>query len=293
MENQQKFKVPDGGYGWVVCASAFVSMVCNDGIAFTFSFFLEPIANEYQVSKPKVAMVCSLIFGAYCIVGPIASWSIEKYGTRLTQIAASLCVCFSMVVSVIMDDCILMILLLGILGGMGFGAVDVTTTISCSQYFDTKRAMAVCIATSGSGVGITLFPRLVVVLLSRLGWKTAMVVLGIGHMICCLTALSFKPLEVKTGDPEDSQPNNTQGRTSSGKDAQLQSLPFKKEKVTRLFFRGRYNQQKSGNATMFIQKPPEEQKLCPNHIIKGNLLPHIQSCLCFPTRLHDHPGVNT
>ena len=234
MENQQKFNVPDGGYGWVVCGSAFVSLVCNDGIAFTFSFFLDPIANEYQVSKSKVAIVCSLIFGAYCMVGPIASWSIEKFGTRLTQIAASLCVCFSMVVSVIMDDCFVMILLLGILGGMGFGTINVTTTISCSQYFDTKRAMAVGIATSGSGVGITLFPRLIVVLLSRLGWKEAMVVLGIGHLICCLTALSFKP--VKAGDAVDWQPNNTLEPTSSGKNTQLQSSPYKKEKVPWQYF---------------------------------------------------------
>ena len=164
--------------------------------------FLDSIANEYQVAKTRVAVVGSLILGVYYMVGPLTTWLVEKVGIRLTQIIASCCVCFGIIGSVLIDNCVALILLYGILGGMGFGSVNLLTSISCSYYFDTKRAFAVGIATSGGGCGMIVFPHLVTELITRLEWKTTLTVLAISHLVCSLMALLIKPLEVEINDPE-------------------------------------------------------------------------------------------
>ena len=59
----------DGGYGWVVCAASFVSMVISDGIMFSFGVFFIELLDYFQEGVGKTAMVGSLLVGVSLLGG--------------------------------------------------------------------------------------------------------------------------------------------------------------------------------------------------------------------------------
>ena len=60
---------PNGGWGWVVVASAFYINVVIDGIQLTFGVFIDDISENLHLDVPQVAFANSLMFGMHLIMG--------------------------------------------------------------------------------------------------------------------------------------------------------------------------------------------------------------------------------
>lgn len=60
---------PDGGWGWVIVASVFFCNLISDGIMLSYGTFLPTIADEFHVDKASVALIGSLMYGIYLIMG--------------------------------------------------------------------------------------------------------------------------------------------------------------------------------------------------------------------------------
>lgn len=60
---------PDGGWGWVIVAVSFLSNAIVDGIAYSFSPFLDTISAQFDAPKGKVAWIPSLLAGVYLSAG--------------------------------------------------------------------------------------------------------------------------------------------------------------------------------------------------------------------------------
>ncbi len=63
---------PDGGWGWVICAAAFVCMVILDGMMFSFGVFFLDLLDDFGESKGTTAWVGSTLMGTHLIVGKFA-----------------------------------------------------------------------------------------------------------------------------------------------------------------------------------------------------------------------------
>lgn len=60
---------PDGGWGWVIVAVSFLCNAIVDGIAYSFSPFLDTISVQFDAPKGKVAWIPSLLAGVYLSAG--------------------------------------------------------------------------------------------------------------------------------------------------------------------------------------------------------------------------------
>lgn len=60
---------PDGGWGWVIVATSFLCNAIVDGIAYSFSPFLDTISLQFDAPKGKVAWIPSLLAGVYLSAG--------------------------------------------------------------------------------------------------------------------------------------------------------------------------------------------------------------------------------
>lgn len=60
---------PDGGWGWVIVAMAFVCYFLIDGVMYTFGLFLNDVSQSFNVHPTEVALASSLMSGFYFVVG--------------------------------------------------------------------------------------------------------------------------------------------------------------------------------------------------------------------------------
>ena len=82
----QPAPAPDGGWGWVVCAGAFMCNVVMDGMLFSFGVFFIELLYCFGESKGRTALVGSMLMGTHLFLGesgPIrTSIFIQMYSYR-------------------------------------------------------------------------------------------------------------------------------------------------------------------------------------------------------------------
>ena len=62
---------PDGGWGWVICFSAFFAMVILDGMMFSFGVLFIELQQYFNSDKGETAMVGSALMGIHLLAGEI------------------------------------------------------------------------------------------------------------------------------------------------------------------------------------------------------------------------------
>ena len=60
---------PDGGWGWVIVIVSFLCNMVVDGIAYSFSPFLDVLVVSLNSTQGKVSWVSSLLAGVYLSAG--------------------------------------------------------------------------------------------------------------------------------------------------------------------------------------------------------------------------------
>ena len=69
--NKTKMNRIDGGFGWVIVCSAFITLMLVDGVLFTLGILYIEFLDEFKEGKGKTAWITSLIPGTMLTVGMI------------------------------------------------------------------------------------------------------------------------------------------------------------------------------------------------------------------------------
>ncbi|CAL4081345.1 unnamed protein product, partial [Meganyctiphanes norvegica] len=187
---------PDGGYGWVIVFVSFLANMIVDGIAYSFSPFMEEFSNYFEEPKGKVAWVSSLLAGVYLSAGPIVSALSNKFGCRTVCMVGGVLASFAYAITPLATSVEYLMITQGVLGGLGFGLIYLPAVVAVSYYFESKRALATGIAVCGSGVGTMVCPPLVSLMIRSVGWQgTNLIIAGI-ILNCCVCGAMMRPLEV-------------------------------------------------------------------------------------------------
>jgi MFS family permease len=139
---------PDGGYGWVIVIASFMCNLVVDGIAYTFGIFLPVFVEHFKEDRGTVAWVGSLLTGMYLTVGPIVSALCNKFGCRAVCIAGSIMACVAFVLSTFSSSVVMLMIVYGVIGGIGFGMIYLPAIVMVGYYFETKRSLATGIGES-------------------------------------------------------------------------------------------------------------------------------------------------
>ncbi|EEZ98054.2 monocarboxylate transporter 12-B [Tribolium castaneum] len=186
---------PDGGWGWVVVFASFMCNMIVDGIIFSFGAFIEPIKDEFHVTKAYVALVGSLMSGFYLIAGPFASAVANRYGFRLVAIMGSVLGAAAFALANFAPNVEYLCVMFGVIGGIGFGFIYVPSIITVGFYFEKWRALATGIGVCGSGIGTFMFAPITAYLIENLGWRTAILCQGTIVFACGSFGFLYRPLK--------------------------------------------------------------------------------------------------
>ena len=211
-------------YGWVILAAVSVpSFGARPVMAVaTLSVFVVPMTDEFGWSRGQFSGAVSLgaLFGL--IVSPFAGRLVDRYGSG-AMLSASSAVVGLCAIGLSLTAPVWSFYALYVPGRAVFSSpLELGTSTAVSNWFIRRRPLALAYMGIIQGIGLTIFPVIVQVLINGWGWRTAWLALGIftisTGVIPVLLLMARRPEDMGLeADPErDRQPETDDGLPISG-----------------------------------------------------------------------------
>ncbi|XP_052784504.1 monocarboxylate transporter 12-like [Mya arenaria] len=188
-------KVPDGGWGWVVCAACFLVHLLIDGLFYSFGVIYVELLEYYGSSKGSTALIGSLCPGVLFLIGPVVSILARKYGCRPVAVTGALVAFASQIASIFAPNMQFLYFSLGVMTGFGYGLIYLPSIVCVVSYFDKRRSLAIGIGVSGTGIGTFIFSPITSLLVQEYAWQGAILIHAGLLLNCVACGLVFVPLE--------------------------------------------------------------------------------------------------
>lgn len=212
---------PDGGVkAWLCVLGSFLGLTTTYGLVNSTSAIETYISHNQLAtdSASTVGWVFSIYFFVSLVFGIFAGTLFDHHGPRVL-IAIGTVLTFAGVFA--MGNCTTIyqfIIALAMIAGLGYAVQAPALVGIISHYFFKRRGLAIGLATMGASFGGAIFPVMLRVLYSRLGFVWAMRVFAFVLMILNLGAVvlitpRFLPSSTVSGG--STQSNQEEQRTSS------------------------------------------------------------------------------
>ena len=170
-------------YGWsIVCTCFFINLYTNGAVQYGFTAFIEPIVREFGWSYAQVSLAASIRGFEMGLLAPVAGLLIYRIGPRWLVFTGTGSIGLGLM---LLSRVHTLPMFYGacILTSMGMGlTIGVIPMTVLAQWFRKKVSTATGIAVSGTALGGLIVP-LATTLIDLYGWRTAMLVLGIGMWV--------------------------------------------------------------------------------------------------------------
>lgn len=161
-------------YPWVVLGVAFLTVATAFGTRSAFAVFLVAVIEEFQWSRGLASGVLMLGSVIWTLAAPVIGYLLDRYGPRGVLAAGAIIMGLGFVVSGLTQTVLQFYVGMGLLVGLGFAALPMTSHATfISNWFVRRRGMAMGITASGIGVGILIVIPLTQFLISSFGWRQA------------------------------------------------------------------------------------------------------------------------
>ena len=169
---------PDGGWGWVVTAAAFVVHVVVLGLAYSYGVLFRALLADDTMDgsndRAAVSLVGSISVSVMLGMGVITGSLVHSYGHRRVTLAGGLIMPAALAICSYAPSIWLLYPSYGVLLGAGYSMSFGPALMMVNRYFTTKRSLAVGLAVAGSGAGTFLFSTVNERLVENVGWRNAL-----------------------------------------------------------------------------------------------------------------------
>ncbi|MCK9275509.1 MAG: MFS transporter [Syntrophales bacterium] len=170
-------------YGWWIVGACFlIAFYVSSIIFYGFTVFFEPLVKEFGWSYTQVSFASSLRGMEMGIISPLIGYLVDRFGSRKLLLSGIIILGFALVLmsftqSLFMFYCAMMLAAFG-----GGGCTSVVTMTAVSRWFRRHIGKALGIMSAGFGISGLMLP-LVVFLVDSYGWRTALLLFGVGMWI--------------------------------------------------------------------------------------------------------------
>lgn len=189
---------PDGGYGWVVAIASCFAVFFSVGNVFLFSVFLPVYVDEFNSPQGATAWVGSISGGLMTALGIFVGAFSDYYGNDRIIFVGALLIFIGFMLASFATELWHLYLTHGIITGTGMSCVFISAIGVTGPWFTSKRALALGIAFSGSGLGQLALIFVANALIQRYGWRGCLrgiaVIEGVCIAISSLFIRRFSPL---------------------------------------------------------------------------------------------------
>lgn len=168
------------------------------------------------------------------IVGPLTA----KYGPRRVTLAGAVVAVCGLVATSFTQELWQAALTFGVVTGAGFSLCFTPSILAIPLWFDKRRALAIGLAVSGSGVGTFAVAPAMTAIIAASGWRVAILWLALGAAVCLVLAGSVysrpalpEAQAESSSDSEGKLGSATETRSASTQSAKLESLTASRERM--------------------------------------------------------------
>ncbi len=177
---------------------------------YSFGVFFKPMSAEFGWTRAMTAGAYSLRSVEGGIASPIVGWAVDRYGSRPLIIIGAVVSGGAFVMMPLIQSLWGFYLIYGILLSAGMSAMlylPAWTVIA--KWFNRRLSLALAILSVGAGFGGLICAPVAAMLISRYGWRTAFVVLGV-FIWCVVIPLAFvireRPVDIGLAPEGDGPP---------------------------------------------------------------------------------------
>ncbi len=179
-------------YGWVVAATAFLTMLVTAGTIGAPSVLLLPLQKEFGWEASEISAGLAMRFFLFGLMAPFAAALMNRFGLRRMALTALSVILTGMTLSLFMREIWQLIALWGFVVGIGTGltAMVMGATIA-TRWFTARRGFVVGLLTASSATGQLVFMPVIAALTEAYGWRTAIVFIISMLAVCMVTMILF------------------------------------------------------------------------------------------------------
>ena len=170
-------------YGWwIVLACSLIGFYVGGAIFYGFTAFFEPIREEFGWSYTQISLAASLRGLEMGIFAPVVGFLVDRFGSRKLIFWGTITVGFGLI---LLSRTQSLAMFYGSFLLIAFGAggcAMVVTMAAVANWFHKNVGVALGVMASGVGASGLMVP-LIVQLIGVSGWRTTLIILGLGMWI--------------------------------------------------------------------------------------------------------------
>jgi MFS family permease len=162
------------------------------GIGDTFLVFLLPLQQQFGWPRAQMTSIYALLMLVAGLASPLAGWVFERHGPRVLYAGGVALLAAGALVASQAQELWHLYLGLGLLAGLGGGAVGMVPAAALlNVWFKERLSTAIGVAYAGFGVGSLVLVPLTQVLIDTHSWRFAYTGLGTGLVAVALVAAAL------------------------------------------------------------------------------------------------------
>ncbi|TDK41094.1 MFS transporter [Antarcticimicrobium luteum] len=215
---------------YLVVAGACLTQFTIIGLLFSFGLFFKVFEAEYGWSRTLMSASSALSFLMMGVLAMLGGRLSDRYGpARVLGVTGVLYGLGFALLSQVTQPWQLFAIC-GTFIGLGLSTHDVVTLSTVARWFEGRRGIMTAVVKVGTAAGQVALPPLVALLISGMGWRPAVIVLGLGAVVLLLIAallMKSPPLRPAAPGPSVEQAGGQTGaQTGSARGGAPGGLSF-------------------------------------------------------------------
>ena len=170
-------------YKYIIAAACFGTQAVGVGLFISYGVFINPLIEEFGWPRAAISGASSLSFFLMGLLGIFVGRLNDKIGPRKVMLVTSCFIGLGFFLTSKTQSIWQLYLFYGILVGIGISSIDVIALSTTARWFVKRRGIVTGLVKVGTGAGQLVVPLTASLLITRFGWRTSFVVIGISGMI--------------------------------------------------------------------------------------------------------------
>ena len=215
-------------YGWVIVAVSTLIIGLAYGTMYSYSVFFKPIVASFGWDRATVSSIysLSLVFRGAVAIG--VGWLADRYGAMKLTAFCGVMMGLGLILSGLVTSLWQLYVSYALILSIGLSGSFTIGSAVTAQWFKKRRALALAIVSTGSGMGTLIIVPLAERLIQWHDWSTTFIFFGVASSVLIISAafLLKPPKAVIAGD------RSSGGSKSEGPvDRTLRQAAFSKEMI--------------------------------------------------------------